>query len=72
LASVGVFVHGMSLMSGPWMLAGLALFIVAILAGAKGLSTLKRGGMRRASVELIGAGKAFRDSLPRPGVTRTR
>jgi len=72
LAAAGVFVHGMSLMNGPWMLAGLGLFIVAIVAGAKGLTTLKRGGMRRNSAELIGAGKAFRDSLPRPGMSRTR
>ena len=72
LASAPVFVHGMSLMNGPWMFGGLALFVVAILAGAKWTTTLKLSGVRRAGAELTGAGKAFRDSLPRPGVTRTR
>ena len=73
LAAAGVFVHGMSLMNGAWMAGGLALFVLAIAAGASWTQTLKLTGVRRASVELSGAGPAFRESLPRPGVAlRTR
>jgi hypothetical protein len=73
LAAAGLFVHGMSLMNGAWMAGGLALFVLAIAAGASWTQTLKLTGLRKAAVELSGAGPAFRDSLPRPGVAmRTR
>jgi hypothetical protein len=72
LVAIGllVFINGMKAKSGGMVLAGAAMWVVAAVVALTGIRTFQVVSCYNNTAELKGAGRAFLDSLPKPGAYR--